>query len=151
MRFFAAVALALVSAASGNIHAARTLAVRRRPVLAAAVPAFVSADEATDLVIDGAVQGLKFYTFVLDASILLPIIPVVKNLAALQPALALCSALTRPYFNAFERLLPLPFGLSYLPAFMVVSTARKELAKLKFRRRLGRDAASAEAFAHLYQ
>ena len=44
-----------------------------------------------------------------------------------------------------------PQPLSYLPAFMVVSTARKELAKLKFRRRLGRDAASAEAFAHLYQ
>ena len=146
-----ALGVALGVARANTMALGRTLALRRRPALALAAPAtFLSADEAAEFALDNAMAGLRFYTYALDASVLLPLVPFLGRIEPLRPAMTLLFAITRPYFAAWQRFLPLPAGLSYIPAFMAVSAANRELAKCKLRRALSRDRLDAAAFAHLY-
>jgi len=85
-------------------------------------------------------------------SILAPLIPGIRQMAAVRPLLVACDMLANPYFAAWRRL-PLNIGsfdLSYFPAFYALGAARRELMKTKFRRRLARYRAEQQGYAHLY-
>ena len=125
----------------------------RRPALAAMLPEPFSKDEAIDFALDNSLVALRFYTYVLDASIFVPIIPGLRSAAAIQPLMSTVYALSNPYFNAFRRALPFTFGsldLSYIPAFYSLGFLRRELTKRKMERAATRYRAELQQYEQFY-
>ena len=156
MRVLLAVSLCLSRASAGLVRPGPgplSLSMRR-PALASAIPEqTMSSDEFADFALDNVALALKFDTYVLDASIFIPIIPGVRNVQVLQPIILTVYALSNPYFHAFRSALPFQFGrmdLSYIPAFYALSFARREIAKRQMQRMIARRQADIRSFEHLY-
>jgi len=90
-------------------------------------------DSVADGALDGGIEGLKIYTRLIDARIILSWFPQIARNEMLAPLVELTRAVTDPYLNKF-RTLGLTMGgmdFSLIPAIMILSVGRNYLIKTK--------------------